>query len=89
MRIGIIGGGIAGLTAAYELAKKGHNVTVFEKEAELGGQASTFPIEGTRLEKFYHHAPICCDQHASIRETVHLFPPYPRKLMYRVQPIIQ
>ena len=55
MKIGIIGGGIAGLTAAYELAKKGHNVTVFEKEAELGGQASTFPIEGTRLEKFYHH----------------------------------
>ena len=55
MRIGIIGGGIAGLTAAYELAKNGHSVAVFEKEAELGGQASTFPIEGTRLEKFYHH----------------------------------
>jgi protoporphyrinogen oxidase len=55
MRIGIIGGGIAGLTAAYELAKKGHGVAVFEKRAELGGQASTFPIEGTRLEKFYHH----------------------------------
>jgi len=55
MRIGVIGGGIAGLTAAYELAKTGHEVAVFEKEAELGGQASTFPIEGTRLEKFYHH----------------------------------
>jgi len=55
MRIGIVGGGIAGLTAAYELAKKGHQVAVFEKEAELGGQASTFPIEETRLEKFYHH----------------------------------
>ncbi len=55
MRIGIIGGGIAGLTAAYELAKKGYEVVVFEKETELGGQASTFPIEGTRLEKFYHH----------------------------------
>ena len=55
MRIGIIGGGIAGLTAAYELAKRGHKVAVFEEEADLGGQASTFPIEGTRLEKFYHH----------------------------------
>lgn len=55
MRIGIVGGGIAGLTAAYELAKKGHQVAVFEKETELGGQASTFPIEETRLEKFYHH----------------------------------
>jgi protoporphyrinogen oxidase len=55
MRIGIIGGGIAGLTAAYELAKKGHSVAVLEKGAELGGQATTFPIEGTRLERFYHH----------------------------------
>jgi protoporphyrinogen oxidase len=55
MEIGIIGGGIAGLTAAYELIKKGHRIAVFEKEAELGGQAATFPIEGTRLEKFYHH----------------------------------
>ena len=55
MKIGIIGGGIAGLTAAYELAKKGHGVAVFEKEAEPGGQAGTFPIEGTRLERFYHH----------------------------------
>jgi protoporphyrinogen oxidase len=55
MKTGIIGGGIAGLTAAYELAKKGHEVAVFEKGTELGGQASTFPIEGTRLEKFYHH----------------------------------
>ena len=55
MRIGIIGGGVAGLTAAYELAKQGHEVAIFEKQAELGGQASTFLIEGTRLEKFYHH----------------------------------
>ncbi|MBL7184357.1 MAG: NAD(P)/FAD-dependent oxidoreductase [Anaerolineae bacterium] len=55
MKIGIIGGGIAGLTAAYELAKQGHEVAVFEKETELGGQAGTFLIEGTRLERFYHH----------------------------------
>ena len=55
MKIGIIGGGIAGLTAAYELAKQGHEVAAFEKEADLGGQAGTFPIEGTRLERFYHH----------------------------------
>ena len=55
MRIGIIGGGVAGLTAAYELAKQGHGVAVFEKETELGGQAGTFPIEGTHLERFYHH----------------------------------
>ena len=55
MNIGIIGGGLAGLCAAYELSKKGHQVAVFEKEAELGGQMATFEVAGERLERFYHH----------------------------------
>ena len=55
MRIGIIGGGIAGLTAAYELGKSGHDVSLFEKEPRLGGQVATFKVGGERLEGFYHH----------------------------------
>ncbi|NIN65804.1 MAG: FAD-dependent oxidoreductase, partial [Anaerolineae bacterium] len=55
VRIGVVGGGVAGLTAAYELAKRGHEVVLFEREPYLGGQASTFEIEGTRLERYYHH----------------------------------
>lgn len=55
MRVGIIGGGVAGLVAAYELGKRGHQVTVCERDGELGGQAGTFQIGGERLEKFYHH----------------------------------
>ncbi len=54
-RLAIIGGGFAGLTAAYELGKQGYQVFVFERMAELGGLAGTFPIEGTRLERGYHH----------------------------------
>lgn len=34
----VIGAGPAGLTAAYYLAKKGHKVTVFEKNEKAGGQ---------------------------------------------------
>ncbi len=34
----VIGAGPAGLTAAYYLAKKGHEVTVFEKNEKAGGQ---------------------------------------------------
>ncbi len=54
-RIAIIGGGFAGMTAAYELGKKGHRTLLFERAPELGGLAGTFPIEGTRLERGYHH----------------------------------
>jgi len=55
IRIGILGGGYAGLTAAYELQKQGHAVTVLEKYGTWGGQAATLPLLGTRIEYFYHH----------------------------------
>jgi protoporphyrinogen oxidase len=54
-RIGIIGGGYAGLTAAYELQKQGHAITVLEKNGTWGGQAATLPLLDTRIEYFYHH----------------------------------
>ncbi|MCX6156185.1 MAG: FAD-dependent oxidoreductase [Candidatus Kapabacteria bacterium] len=36
-KVAVIGSGPAGLTSAYFLALKGHDVTIFEKETELGG----------------------------------------------------
>lgn len=35
--VAVIGGGIGGMEAALVLAKRGHNVTIFEKSNELGG----------------------------------------------------
>ena len=55
MRVGIIGGGAAGLAAAYELTSQGHYAEVFEVAPFLGGQASTFDVGGGRLERGYHH----------------------------------
>ena len=55
MRVGIIGGGAAGLAAAYELTKQGHYAEVFEVAPFLGGQASTFDVGGGQLERGYHH----------------------------------
>jgi protoporphyrinogen oxidase len=55
VRVGIIGGGIAGLTAAYRLQQRGHEVAVYEALPFLGGQAGTFEVGGGRLEVFYHH----------------------------------
>ena len=55
MRVGIIGGGAAGLAAAYELTKQGQYAEVFEQAPFLGGQASTFTVGGGQLERGYHH----------------------------------
>ena len=36
-KVAVIGGGPAGMAAAFQLRKMGHGVTVFEKDPELGG----------------------------------------------------
>jgi len=57
LKIGIVGGGFGGLTVAWELVKKGHQVTVFEKEKKLGGLATSFKVKGWSwpLDRFYRH----------------------------------
>ena len=55
MRIGIVGAGAAGLAAAYDLGKAGHEVVVYESAPFVGGQASTIEVGGARLERGYHH----------------------------------
>ena len=54
-RVAIVGGGLTGLSAAYELTKSSFEVELFEAESELGGLAGSFSVADTRLEKFYHH----------------------------------
>jgi protoporphyrinogen oxidase len=52
----VIGAGYAGLSAAYDLCKAGHKVTIYEKDSDIGGLAGTFELQpGMRVEKFYHH----------------------------------
>jgi len=41
MRFAIIGGGTSGMVTAYYLSKQGHSVTVYEKQAILGGHIRT------------------------------------------------
>jgi len=53
--IGVVGGGIAGLAAAYRLQQAGYDVRVFESEDDVGGLAATYATRGDRIEKFYHH----------------------------------
>ncbi|MDZ7701264.1 MAG: NAD(P)/FAD-dependent oxidoreductase [Halobacteriales archaeon] len=53
--IGIVGGGIAGLSAAHRLRERGREVRVFEAADELGGLAATYETAGDPIERFYHH----------------------------------
>lgn len=46
MKVGVIGSGIAGMTAACYLAKSGIEVTVFEKHPQPGGRARQFKAAG-------------------------------------------
>ncbi|WP_058366172.1 NAD(P)/FAD-dependent oxidoreductase [Haloparvum sedimenti] len=51
----VVGGGIAGLAAAYRLQERGHEVQVFEASDEVGGLAALHETAGQPIEKFYHH----------------------------------
>ncbi|MEX2161153.1 MAG: NAD(P)/FAD-dependent oxidoreductase [Anaerolineales bacterium] len=57
MKIAIIGAGFGGMAAAYDLAKAGHQVTIYEAAAQVGGLAAGFkqPNWDWWVEKFYHH----------------------------------
>ena len=70
-RVAVLGGGMAGLATAHELAERGFEVTVFEPKA-LGGKARSIPVPGTGaggradlpgehgfrfFPGFYHHVP--------------------------------
>jgi protoporphyrinogen oxidase len=57
MKIAVIGAGIGGMAAAYDLVKAGHTVVIYEGSDQAGGLASGFkePHWDWSVERFYHH----------------------------------
>lgn len=55
--VAVIGAGIGGLSAAYDLIKAGKKVTVFEASDHVGGLAAGFKEQAWEwsVERFYHH----------------------------------
>ena len=43
----VIGGGVAGMSAAHELIERGYTVRVFERQALPGGKARSVTVDGT------------------------------------------
>lgn len=56
-KVAIIGAGAAGMAAAWDLVRAGHEVTLYEGGDRVGGLAAGFRDENWDwwLEKFYHH----------------------------------
>jgi protoporphyrinogen oxidase len=53
-RIGIVGGGILGMTLALRLSQDGFDITLFEASSELGGLARPMHIGPYTWDRFYH-----------------------------------
>jgi protoporphyrinogen oxidase len=57
MKVAVVGAGMAGLAAAYDLTRLGHDVTLYEAADYVNGLAAGFKDErwDWSLERFYHH----------------------------------
>ncbi len=55
-KVAVLGGGFSGLAAAEHLLRNNFDVTLFEKNEDLGGVASSFELpDGRVIPKTYHH----------------------------------
>jgi protoporphyrinogen oxidase len=52
--IAVVGGGPMGLAAAYDLLKRGHTVSLYEADKQLGGMSASFVFDGIKIERYYH-----------------------------------
>jgi len=53
-KVAVIGAGPMGLAAAYELAKQGKQVDVYEFDDRIGGMSAHFDFNGMDIERYYH-----------------------------------
>ncbi|HEY3759996.1 MAG TPA: hydroxysqualene dehydroxylase HpnE [Solirubrobacteraceae bacterium] len=65
-RVAVIGGGLAGITAALDCAAAGARVTLLEVRPRLGGAAYSFEREGLRMDNGQHVFLRCCTAYRSL-----------------------
>ena len=60
MKVVVVGGGLAGITAAVALAKAKHEVTLLEAKPRLGGATMSFNRDGLVIDTGQHVFLRCC-----------------------------
>jgi hydroxysqualene dehydroxylase len=65
-RVVVVGGGLAGITAALDLAEGGALVTLLEVRTRLGGAAYSFEREGLEIDNGQHVFLRCCTDYRAL-----------------------
>jgi squalene-associated FAD-dependent desaturase len=65
-RVVVIGGGLAGITAALELRDAGAEVTVLESRPRLGGAATSYARAGMMVDNGQHVFLRCCTSYTAL-----------------------
>lgn len=78
LRVAVVGGGLAGISAALAAADRGMAVTVFERRRSLGGRTWSFERGGLSFDNGQHVFMRCCTRYLALldrigaRDLVHL-----------------
>jgi squalene-associated FAD-dependent desaturase len=65
-RVVVVGGGLAGLAAATGLVQRGHDVTVVEARARLGGATFSFERDGLAVDNGQHVLLRCYSEYRAL-----------------------
>jgi squalene-associated FAD-dependent desaturase len=65
-RVVVIGGGLAGITAAIDLRDAGIDVTLLESRPRLGGAATSYGRAGLMIDNGQHVFLRCCDHYQGL-----------------------
>ena len=65
-RVVVVGGGLAGITAALDLAEAGTSVVLLEARPRLGGAAYSIERDGLVVDNGQHVFLRCCDRYRAL-----------------------
>lgn len=60
--LAVVGAGLAGLSASFELKRQGFTVELFERTRLIGGKATSFEIDGIEVDNGQHVYLACCTE---------------------------